>query len=775
MMRKLLFLLTVILAALSVPAGASAEQTGKAYTDVVILSTTDMHGKCWETNVLTGSAERNNMLRAASAVKHFRGVYGADNVLVIDNGDLYQGTPVSQVQLSDRAAGRSDAPLAMSVCLKEIGYHAFVLGNHEFNYPWEVMHSEYRWLEENGIPVLAANICYDGSLEGTEPGEQVFTPYVTQTISVNGHEHKIGILGLENCDIFRWDLPANYPGLQFVHPGNESFSMAEEASLYLPRMKEEGCEFIIVSYHGGLGNAEGELIVGINTENQGMRMIAETSGIDMLIAGHDHSTGYTDTFLRNRDGRDVLVVNGGGSDITHTVWRFTEDNRGRLAWELLETGNIDLTRYEADEPLLAAMQPYGIRAESYVEEAVGFASGEWDQSSEYFTRQTDTIDLISATMITVAGRRLEALAESGQREALLRAAGTDHLDVDCAMGSTATYGGYTVSPGTVSLRDIYRLYRYGNIILVLPMSGKQIRAVMEENAETRLTVRVHGGEAFMYYCNDQFTNIMFGGINFTYDMSGPAGDRVRIAGFSNGRPFDEDRVYLVAVNNYLLGNKQCGLRDYHMEDAVWTQSEDADGGTIQDAVAEYIARRTAENGGVIPEQDFPWHWGMEYFADPKELPARDGIPGAVLEEKPEEGHAYVICHEAQGSILTARDTGEGLEAAVWPPYGGALPAPLPEGALVFTAYRGGDDSFRFREKGGKWLVAGTGGRLALQEEPENESLSCWRLEDAYGGWYVINTGTGGRQALQYYEGYFKTYPLNRSAPYIFNFYEVPAE
>ena len=128
-----------------------------------------------------------------------------------------------------------------------------MLGNHEFNYPWEVMYPNYLWLEENGVPVLAANICYDGSLEGTEPGGQVFTPYVTETISVNGHEHKIGILRLENCDIFRWDLPINYPGLQFVHPGNESSSMAEEALLYLPRMKEEGCEFIIVSYHGGQG------------------------------------------------------------------------------------------------------------------------------------------------------------------------------------------------------------------------------------------------------------------------------------------------------------------------------------------------------------------------------------------------------------------------------------------------------------------------------------------------------------------------------------------
>lgn len=770
-MKKIWFLLAAVLAAIIVLTGVSAEQTEKAYTDVAVLSTTDMHGKCWETNVLTEAAERNNMLRAATFVKEYRRVFGEENVLVIDNGDLYEGTPVSVVQLFDRVTGRSEAPLAMSVCLKEIGYTAFVLGNHEFNYPWEVMSADYRWLEENGVPVLAANICYDGSLEGTEPGGQVFKPYVTQTIQVNGHAHKIGILGLENCDITRWDLSVNYPGLQFVHPGNESFSMAEEALLYLPRMKEEGCEFIIVSYHGGLGDMEGELKFGVNTESQGKRLIAETTGIDMLIAGHDHSTAYTNTFVQNKDGRNVLVVNGGGQEITHTIWRFTEDDGGNLEWELQEVGNASPGWYNPDESLLAAIQPYGARAEAFAEESVGYALGEWDESSEYYTRQTDTIDLISAAMITISSQELEGLAVNGQREALLRKTGADHLDVDCSMGSPTTYGGYIQTPGTVSLRDVYRLYRYSNTLLVLPMTGKQIRAVMEENAANRLTARVHGGKAFMYDCNDRFTNIMFGGINFTYDMSGPAGDRVRIAGFSNGRPFEEDRVYLVAVNNYILGNALCGLRDFHMEDAIWFQAED--GERIQDSIEEYIAWRTLENGGVIPEIDFPWHWEMVYSADLKELPAYEGVPGAVLAEKPEEGHTYVIYHEAQESTLTAQESREGLEAVLCPVFGEVLPAPLPETALVFTAYRGGDDTFRFREAGGKWLVYDSG-KLTLQEEPEDERTSCWRLEEAYGGWYVINAAAN-RQALQYYREHFSTYWLNPSGVYTFNFYEVPAE
>ena len=197
-------------------------------------------------------------------------------MLLIDNGDLYQGTQVSEYQIMQRLMDLSDQPPVMALCLREMGYTASVLGNHEFNYPWEVMSETYQWLEEQGVPVLAANVCYDGTLEGTRAGETAFTPYVVRTVWVNGHAHRIGILGLENCDITRWDLPHNYPGLQFVHPGNDSFSMTEEVNLFLPEMRAQGCEFIIVSYHGGLGEADTELLFGVNSERQALRIIVES-------------------------------------------------------------------------------------------------------------------------------------------------------------------------------------------------------------------------------------------------------------------------------------------------------------------------------------------------------------------------------------------------------------------------------------------------------------------------------------------------------------------
>ncbi len=328
-MKKLIALAAALCLCLAVCAPSFAEET-EAHTDFVFLSTTDMHGKCWDTNLLTGYPETHNMLRVSAAVRRIRGEFGEENVLLLDNGDLFQGTPVSQCQLLLKAAGKSEDPPAMALCLKELGYDALTLGNHEFNYPWAVMSETYGWLEENGVAVLAANAVRDGTDPDHPAGENVFTPYIVRTVTVNGHEHRIGVLGLENGDITRWDIPANYPGIRFAHPGNETWSSAYEANLYIPKMREEGCEFIAVCYHGGLGDAGLPLSFGLNTENQGRRIAEEAEGVDLLILGHDHSTAYTNTAVPGPSGRNVLVVNGGGQELTKTVFRFSEDEAGAL-------------------------------------------------------------------------------------------------------------------------------------------------------------------------------------------------------------------------------------------------------------------------------------------------------------------------------------------------------------------------------------------------------------------------------------------------------------
>ena len=744
----------------------SPGNAGKAFTDVVLLTSTDMHGKCWHTNLLTGTPEKNNMLSLATAVYRFREKYGAEQTILIDNGDLFEGTPVSETQLAAITAGESQDPPAMALCLKEIGYDAFVLGNHEFNFDWDVMSSAYRYLEENGIAVLAANIFRDGRDEEHEAGSNAFTPWITKTITVNGHGHKIGILGLENTDISRWDLPSRYPGLRFNHPENTTCSIVVEAEPCLARMREEGCEFIIVSYHSGLGNEDKPLAFGENTTNQGLRLIHGTRDIDLLILGHDHTSGYSNNYYPNALGRNILVVNGGGQQLTKTIIRFRENSAGELVWNLTDSSNVDLGSYEPDSELETLIAPYAALASDVVNTPFGTASGIWDGSTDYYTRQTNTADLVSAALIEIPSRLLR------NRYADPAATGItnlDHLDVDMSMSSILVSGQYVVQPGGLSLRDIYRIYRFPNSAMVIPMRGSQIRAVMEENASKRLTARLLNGEPCFYSVGDDNTHLIFGGLNFDYDLSRPDGERVLISDFSNGRPFRDDDLYLVTVNNFLLGNDRCGLRIFSEEDALWAQEEDH----VQDLIAAYINEHSAKN--ELTPALFPWRWSVTCSDDPQPSQPDRHKAAARWVSTPEDGHTYMLRQEADGRTLTGSAAGDGLSGAVCPASGDVIPAPLDPNTLRFTLHALPDGSVALVDAGGRYLTATTGGGLELTDKIADDRLSLWLLRQVSGGWCLICAGTADSpapKALQFYGNRFTTFEISSSGSFVFNFYEI---
>lgn len=763
-----LFLLVCLTMLTQTVCCASESGKGSEYVDFAILSTTDMHGKCWETNILTGDAEPDNMLRVSTAVDQIRREYGDEHVLLIDNGDLFQGGAVSQVQLMEYTEGKSAMTPAMAVCLNEIGYDAFILGNHEFNYDWNNMSNIYRSLEKNGIPVLAANVCYDGTDGDHAAGENAFTPYITKTITVAGHAHKIGILGFENTDIPLWDTPAHYPGLQFAHPGNDELQISKEAAPYLAQMKEEGCEFVIVCYHGGLGSADGEVIGGFNSESQGLRLVRETDSINMLILGHDHFTGYSNTYQTDQGGNECLIVNGGGKELTESIVRFSEGKSGELVGEVLDSRNLNLREYEIDTALEDIIRPYARLAEDKASQPVGITSGEWDLCSDYYLRQTDTMDLVGKVMLEMARKRIVEDLDS------LGLDSEDFSGVDLAMTSVGVAGDYEIGNGTLSMKDVYKLYRFSNTLVVLPMTGRQIRDVMEENASEHLSAHEIGGKAYFYTRGDDFTNIIFGGLNFTYDMSRPEGERVEIEGFANGKPFEEDMTYFVVTTNYLMENAGCGLRGYNAEDAIWMQADDGSGEAMPDLIAEYISEYCEENGTLTPEL-FDWHWSMEYTPDgEKDQPAEDEI-AATYAEDPEDGHTYVLFNEPQRMVLSGDAADGKIGASQAEADGSFLVGTLPEDTIHFTVQKEENGNLLLRDSSGRYLTCRPGGGLVFEKEAAAGGCSEWIVESVSGAKHIINAGVDGQQAIEYsiYSNRFTTYRLSKKGIFNFNFYELP--
>ena len=771
MKKTMALLLALVLLLGMLPAAGFAAEAETV--DFVVLSTTDMHGKCWDKNVLTEANENNTMLRVSTAVRGFRETYG-ENLLLIDNGDLYQGTPVSTVQLGKISSGESSDPPAMALCLGDIGYDVSVLGNHEFNYPWTTMTKAYDYLASRGVPIITANLYYDGTDGVHEAGQNVFTPYLVKTFTIDGTAHKIGVLGFENTDCTRWDVPDNYPGILFSHPDNPQRSIAWEAQRYLPMMRAEGCEFIIVSYHSGTGSASGELVYGQNTEGQVTRMIAECEGIDMVIAGHDHSNGYSNTYLPDKNGKDVLVVNGGGTQLTKAVFSFSEDAEGKLQYTVKEAQNLGLSAYAVDQTLKEKIAPYAALAEEYVNQVAGYAVGEWDSSHNYYLEQTDTIDLINEVQKSYGSKYLALKFDTDEKKAALyEATGLDHIDVDVSAASPVTSNNYCVRPGEITMKTIVQMYKYdNNVLYILPLTGQQIKDVLEQNAATRLKATVKNGAVSYSAVGDSFTNVVFGGLNFRYDMYQPEGSRVIIEGLANGRDFAPDKTYIVACNSYHLGNTGCGFGAFTPDDSIWNQNNDLGGSNIQEAILEYIREK-----GEFDTSPFTWSWRLDYSGDlnaPTELKG-DFAAQRIAPEDLREGDRIVLYYDAEGTVIGLEPAADQrrLEAVNTTSFQDYIAADA--GAAVFTVGVADPEQgyYTLRSEKG-YLTAGQSGN-SLGFGDEAGELAQWQFVPVEGGCHVMSVGANyngnHNQAIEWYSG-FTTYGVKDSEIYLFNLYRL---
>ena len=770
-MKKFFSLLLVFAMLLSVLPAAAFAADGDT-VDFVVLSTTDMHGKCWDKNVLTENNENNTMLRVSTAVDEYRESYG-DNLLLIDNGDLYQGTPVSTVQLGKITSGESNEPPAMALCLGDIGYDVSVLGNHEFNYPWTTMTKAYEYLASRGVPVITANLYYDGSDGVHEAGENVFTPYLVKSFELNGKTHKIGVLGLENTDCTRWDVPDNYPGIVFAHPDNPQRSAAWEAQRYIPMMQAEGCEFIIVSYHSGTGSASGELVFGQNTEGQVTRMIAECEGIDMVIAGHDHSNGYSNSYLPDKNGKDVLVVNGGGTQLTQSIFSFSEDAEGKLQYEVKESKNLGLSSYAVDQTLKAKIAPYAAMAEEYVNQVAGYAVGEWDSSSNYYLEQTNTIDLVNDVQMVYGSKYMAQKYDSDEKKAELYAAtGLDHIEVDLSAASPVTSNNYYVQPGEITMKTIVKMYKYdNNVLYILPLTGQQIKDVLEQNAATRLKATIRNGQVVYNAIGDNFTNVVFGGLNFVYDMAQPEGERVIIEGLSNGREFALNKSYVVACNSYHLGNTGCGFGAFGPEDSVWNQNNDLGGSNIQEAILEYI-----QDKGEFDTSPFTWSWRLDYSGDLNATELHgDFVAGKTDPERLMEGDQVVIYYDAEGTVVGLDPAADSRRLAAVDTTALGMYIAASDKAAVFTVGIADPEKGYCTLKSEKgYLTAGAAGN-SLSFGEDAGALAQWFFVPVEGGYHVMNVGAANNgehnQALEWYSG-FTTYGVKNTEIYCFNVYKL---
>lgn len=115
-----------------------------------------------------------------------------------------------------------------------------------------------------------------------------------------------------------------------------------------------------------------------------------------------------------------------------------------------------------------------------------------------------------------------------------------------------------LSEGPLLVSDMFKLYRFENMLYSMKLTGKEIDGFLEHavgnwfstltGPEDHLLLFEQGNPGRL--ANPYYNFSSAAGINYLVDVSKEAGDRVHIQYFSDGSPFREEESYQVALNSY---------------------------------------------------------------------------------------------------------------------------------------------------------------------------------------------------------------------------------
>jgi len=249
-MKKLLFLLLLVSCQLSIVNSKN----------LIVLHTNDLHSQI-------EPASSNNLggfARLAGQINQIR-AENPDNVLLLDAGDIWQGTPYFNF-----FGGELEFDF-----LNRLNFDATTLGNHEFDNGIEHLAEKLQMLT---VPVVLTN--YDVS-------ESLIKDFIKPYLILERNGLKIGILGLLiNMDGLA--LEQNFEGIKY----RDAIETTNEISAFLKNEKK--CDIVICLSHLGFNN---DKILAGQSEN-----------IDLIIGGHTHTlleNGWTET---NRNGKTVTIA-----------------------------------------------------------------------------------------------------------------------------------------------------------------------------------------------------------------------------------------------------------------------------------------------------------------------------------------------------------------------------------------------------------------------------------------------------------------------------------
>ncbi len=481
-----------------------------------IIETTDTHGSIFPYDFVRAQAVNYSLANIETYVKQQR-ADSTQSVILLSDGDLVQGTPVVYYYNFVDTTGVHLYARVMNF----MKYDAATVGNHDI----EAGHKVYdKLVRQFNFPWMAANAVR------TDNGEPYFVPYTT--LVRNGI--KIAVLGLITPAIPHWLPQQLYEGMEFE-------DMIKSAKQWVKVIKEkEKPDLLIGMFHAGVDYTYG----GQNedtykNENASLLVAEKVPGFDVVLVGHDHH-GWN-KWVTNVKGDSVLLMGG-----THAARVFASISAeivkqdGKIVRKKFKGKLIHSKNFKPDEEFLKKFEKDFQAVQKYVMHPIGkFTQTIFSRESLF--GDSKFVDLIHTIQLDISKAQISFAAP---------------LSFDAE-----------IRKGEVFVKDMFDLYHYENFLYTMELSGKEIKDYLEYSYSMWFNQMRNPNDDLLNFERDENGEVLYSnsspelkyrfynfdcaeGIDYTVDVSKPAGQRVTIKMFSDGKPFYLDSLYTVAINSY---------------------------------------------------------------------------------------------------------------------------------------------------------------------------------------------------------------------------------
>lgn len=586
-MRKR-FLLALAALPLSACAGDMARQgQGIEPVTVKIIAFNDFHGHLEppKSSIEAPGPQPGEKIRVpaggaayfAAAVETLRS--RNPNHAVVSAGDMIGASPLVSALFLDE-------PTIAAMNLVRVDFNA--VGNHEFDKGRaELLRMQNGGCEKHTMrqpcrvdtEFPGADFRFLSANTITETGAPLVQAYGIKSYGSGAREVKVGFIGLTLKEAPSLVTPAGVAGLRFADE-------ADSANALIPRLKAEGADAIVILIHQGATTK-----VGYNDKScEGLAgdvlpiLDRLDPAVDVVISGHTHASYICDYSMVNKDKPFLLTSAGyGGTVIT----------------------DLDLTIDPAAGRVVAK------RADNVIVQSEGFtnARGSYPQVDLYpgFVPEPRVAALVAryvAAAAPVAAERVGRLSAPALRaptESGEQVLGDLIADSQLAATRAPEAGGAEIAfmnfygvradlipaaDGTITYGQLFAVQPFGNTLMVKSFTGRQIRAILEQQFDSGSNTAE----------NPNFL-LPSSTLRFAYDLTRPAGQRI-VEVRVNGQPLQDERVYRVAMNNFLAsgGDNFTAFRDGTdvvggVGDLDALISYLASAGTLTPPVADRITRR----------------------------------------------------------------------------------------------------------------------------------------------------------------------------------------